>query len=187
MNLEEIKQKLEPYRGVLRFALVLIVVHFAWKFTIVGDERGNEVSWFGCDISAPFAWMSAHLASLVHGILSGCGYYVVLTNDTILRFANWHSVGIVWACTGIKQMVIFSCILLASRGPWLQKLWFVPMGIAVCYVVNLARLTLLALVVYYCPDWFDVLHEHVSKYLFYAIIFLLWVWWEEKFASHKSK
>jgi hypothetical protein len=30
------------------------------------------------------------------------------------------------------------------------------------------------------PEWFDLLHEYIFKYLFYGMLFLLWVWWTEK-------
>jgi uncharacterized membrane protein len=30
------------------------------------------------------------------------------------------------------------------------------------------------------PDSFDFLHEGLYKYMFYGIIFLMWVLWEEK-------
>lgn len=176
---------MKPYRGVLRFMAVLLAAHFLWKFTVVGDECGSEVTFFGRDISAPFVWMSAHIANVVYAVLGCLGYNVELTGTT-LRFANGHGVCIVWACSGLKQMFIFACILLAAHGPWRHKLWFVPMGVAVCHVVNVARITLLTMVVCHRPEWFYVLHEHVSKYLFYAIIFLLWVWWEERFARTKT-
>lgn len=40
------------------------------------------------------------------------------------------------------------------------------------------------------PESFDFLHEGLYKYMFYGIIFLMWVLWEEKFVNlrvEKSK
>lgn len=181
MNLSELKQSIAPYRGIMRFMLVLIIAHFAWKLTVIGDDSNNAVTFFGCDISAPFIWMSAHIASAVQWLLHGIGYSVSLTDDTLISFSNGQRVRIIWACTGIKQTFIFCCILLFSRGAWQHKLWFIPMGIIVCYAINILRITLLSMAVCDCPEWFPVLHDYVSKYAFYAIIFLLWVWWEECF------
>ena len=185
MTLETLKQQLLPYRGVIRFAVVLVVAHFLWKFTIVGDECGGEVTLFGCDITAPFDFMCAHIAQTVYAILLFFGYDVTLS-DTFLRFANGNSVGIIWACSGLKQMFIFACILITARGPWRHKLWFVPMGVVACHVVNVLRITLLSVIVCHRPEWFDLMHEHITKYLFYAIIFLFWVWWEERFNKGKE-
>jgi len=45
----------------------------------------------------------------------------------------------------------------------------------------------LNMIIYNHREWFDFLHEHLFKYLFYGILFLLWMWWEEKFASLSRK
>jgi hypothetical protein len=40
------------------------------------------------------------------------------------------------------------------------------------------------------PESFDFLHEGLYKYMFYGIIFLMWVLWEEKirkFAGRKEQ
>lgn len=180
MDYAKLKQDIAPYRGVLRFVLVLLVAHFFWKFTVVGDECGDAVTFFGCDISAPFILMSAHIANVVYAVLGWLGYDLELTGTTIF-FANGHGVSIIWGCSGLKQMFIFACILLTARGPWQHKLWFVPMGMVACYAINMVRITLLTMVVCHHPEWFHVLHEYVLKYLFYGIIFMFWVWWEERF------
>lgn len=107
MNLSELKKNCEPYRGVLRFVVVLLVAHFLWKFTVLGDECGDVVTFFGCDISAPFLAMSAHIAKVVAAVLGWLGYDLTLTNAT-MHFANGHGVHIVWGCSGLKQMFIFA-------------------------------------------------------------------------------
>ncbi|MBQ2170366.1 MAG: hypothetical protein II448_01325, partial [Paludibacteraceae bacterium] len=52
---------IRPYRDVLIFMITLLVANYFWKFTMVGDEDGDVVTWFGLDITAPFAWMSCHI------------------------------------------------------------------------------------------------------------------------------
>ena len=187
MNFKDIKTTLLPYAGIIRFMIILVVSHFVWKFTVLGEESGGQVTFFGCDISAPFVWMSEHIASVVYLFLQWFGYDVERIGDTIVRFANGNGARIVWSCTGIKQSYIFFCIILFSRGPWKHKLWFIPLGILVCYVVNIISITGLNMVIYNHREWFDFLHEHLFKYLFYAILFLLWMWWEEKFAPLSRK
>ncbi|HPW89954.1 MAG TPA: archaeosortase/exosortase family protein [Paludibacteraceae bacterium] len=182
MNLKEIRAILQPYAGVIRFMIILVVSHFVWKFTVLGDDDASQVTFFGADISAPFVWMSEHVASVVYMFSKWFGYEVERVGDNIVRFANGNGSRIVWSCTGIKQAYIFFCIILFSRGPWKHKIWFIPLGILVCYVVNIIRITGLNLIVYNHREWFDFLHEHLFKYIYYGILFLLWMWWEEKFA-----
>jgi hypothetical protein len=33
------------------------------------------------------------------------------------------------------------------------------------------------------PDWFELLHDYIFKYIFYGMLFLLWLWW----SNHAAK
>jgi exosortase/archaeosortase family protein len=107
--------------------------------------------------------------------------------SNIIRHANGNSVQIIWACTGIKQAYIFFCIIAFYRGPWLKKLWYIPLGLFVVYVFNIFRISFIVGVVGKHPDWFHFLHIYAFKYAFYLIIFLMWVLWEEKIAGKNDK
>ena len=59
MQLHKIKlpEKLEPFRGVIIFAVVLLLSNFFWKYNVLGDEDtsgDNTVTFWGNDISIPF-------------------------------------------------------------------------------------------------------------------------------------
>jgi hypothetical protein len=53
-------------------------------------------------------------------------------------------------------------------------------------VFNIFRISTITAIVQQHSSWFTFLHEYFLKYLFYAVIFALWVWWEEKFVSAKE-
>ena len=179
----KLPEKLEPYRGVLLFAVILMLSNFFWKYNVLGDESNSidsMVTFWGLDISAPFIWMAHHVAHVSEAILHFFGSKVVLDPNNVLRHPNGNSVVIIWACTGLKQAYIFFCIIAFYRGPWLKKLWYIPLGLVVVYLFNIFRITLIAASVENHPDWFDFLHFYFFKYLFYGIIFGMWVFWEEK-------
>lgn len=182
-NITSIKHFLEPYRGVIQFCVVLAACHFFWKYTVIGEETGDVVTFFGWNISAPFIWMSKHVALAAHAIINFFGGEVQYLSNNILRFANGQGVQIVWSCSGIKQAYIFTCIILFSRGPWKHKAWFIPAGVLVCFLINIVRIIILVVVIENHQAIFKVLHESVLKYIFYGIIFLMWVLWEEKIAT----
>jgi exosortase/archaeosortase family protein len=69
--------------------------------------------------------------------------------------------------------------MLVARGDWKKKLWFIPLGIALCYVINIVRITAITLIVREHQDLFHLFHDFIFKYLYYGIIFLMWVFWEE--------
>lgn len=180
--------KYERYSGILYFAVILIIAHFLWKFLITGDESNVSVTLLGFDISLPFRFMVWHISIVCNKIINFLGF------DSILRFGNniWFpevqkGIRIVWGCTAIKQAYIFICIIAFYRGAWKQKLWYIPAGIVVIYLFNIFRICTIAIVTKFHPEWFYFVHEILLKLIFYFVIFLLWVLWEEKFVRKNAK
>jgi exosortase/archaeosortase family protein len=183
-------EKLEPFRGVILFAVILMLSNFFWKYNIMGDEASDAnsmVMLWGMDISAPFVWMTHHVAHVSQLIMNFLGWKTTLEPVNILRHPNGNSVQIIWACTGLKQMYICFCILAFARGPWIKKLWFIPLSLMVVYAFNIFRITFIIASVNNHPNWFQFLHLYAFKYVFYGIIFLMWVYWEEKIVSKRTE
>lgn len=185
MKIPKIKlpEKLEPFRGVIIFAVVLMLSNFFWKYDILGDEAkdvDSMVSFWGMDISAPFIWMAYHVSNVCYSILHYLNSAVSLDPMNIFRYSNGNSVQVIWACTGLKQAYICFCIMAFARGPWQKKLWYVPLSILVVYSFNIFRITFIIACIENHPHWFHFLHLYAFKYSFYLIIFLMWVFWEEK-------
>jgi exosortase/archaeosortase family protein len=181
----EIKKAFEPYSGVVYFVVILLLSHFIWKFSIIGDDSDTLVTLFGIDISAPFNLMAAHVAKATTAVLHFFGIEVQLQSGNIIRHINDQAVRIVWSCTGIKQAYIFVCILLFYSGPIRHKLWYIPSGLILVYLFNIFRISVITALVGVRPEWFEFLHEQLFKYLFYALIFGIWVLWEEKLVIKK--
>lgn len=179
-RLRHIRVLLRPYKDVLLFMTALLCAHFFWKFTVDAEELDRNIYWFGLDISLPFNLLSEHIARTV-------AWLIGLTRDTIhyipperLRFDTGNGSIIVWGCTGLKQSFIWLIIMLFARGSWKRKLWFVPLGWLCIYVFNIIRITLVTMAVEFHPEWFELLHSYLFKYLFYFMLFMLWVGWTEK-------
>lgn len=172
-----------PFAGIIYFVVILFVSHFIWKFTVIGDESDQFVTFFGMDISAPFVFMARHVAFVVSELLNFLNFPVELSTNNIIRHDNNVAVMIVWSCTGLKQAYIFTCIILFYSGSFKKKLWFIPLGLLLVYLFNIFRITAITALIKANPNWFYLLHEHVFKYMFYAMIFGLWVIWEERISK----
>lgn len=179
-------EKLEPYKGIIYFVIILLVSNYFWKFTVKGDESDTLVTFFGMNISAPFNFMVQHFADMIANILHFFGSDVIQRKN-LLYYENYNGIRIVWACTGIKQAYIFFCIIAFTRGPWKKKLWYIPAGILIVYLFNLFRMIVIVATAKNHFDWFHFLHEYLFKYMFYGIIFLMWVLWDEKIATKKKQ
>jgi len=186
MKFSRIIQQAAVLKGVGFFMVILIVTHFAWKFTVKGDDADVQVSWLGMDVSAPFIAAADQVTTAVVSLLGIFGDQPERLADNILKFDSGHRLRIVWSCTGIKQGVIFMVIMLLYPGPWKHKAWYIPMGLGFVWMFNILRITLIAAAYGHNPASFELLHEHVFKYIFYGMLFLLWVIWEEKLATRKK-
>jgi exosortase/archaeosortase family protein len=183
-------EKLEPYRGAILFAVILMVANFFWKYNVLGDEDeglNSLVTLWGIDITTPFVWMAKNVAIVTEFILKILKFDVILKPDNTLGYPNGNGVQIIWACTGLKQAYIFLCIIAFNRGSWKKKIWFIPLGLLVVYIFNIIRIAVIAACMENHPNWFELLHLYAFKYIFYGIIFLMWVLWEEKIGNRQPK
>ncbi len=175
-------QKLEPLQSIIIFMLILFAANFVWKLSISGEETDDHVFLFNhWDISAPFNFMSAHIAQMSRSILLFFNVPIHSHCAIDVCFPNHNRIIVVWGCTAIKQSFIFLCIMLFTPGPWKHKLWYIPLGLFLVYLFNIFRITMIARSIENYRQYFDILHEGVFKYLFYGFIFLIWVFWNEKF------
>lgn len=186
-HLKKYIEPLKPYYDIILFVVALLVANYFWKFTVLGDEGGDQVTWFGIDISRPFDWMSQHIAHVVYWLIQLTNDGVSFAEPSTIRFATGTGTKIVWGCTGLKQSFIWIVIMLIARGSWKHKLWFIPLGLVFAYLFNILRITIIAIAIEHHPDWFEVLHDYVFKYIFYGMLFMLWLWWSNRVADNKDR
>ena len=190
-----LQSQLRPYRDVIVFVVTLLVANYFWKWTMNGDEHGEQVTWFGLDVTAPFEFMACHIASVVYGLLSLFRDTVYMADEPTIRFASGVGTTIIWGCSGLKQSFIWLCLILTVRPIFkssnaqilkfsIAKLLYILLGWLCCYAFNILRIFLIALLMEHHPDWFEVLHNYIFKYLFYAMLFGLWVIFVEKIRPH---
>lgn len=179
------KKRLAPYADILIFVVTLLAANYFWKFTVRGDEGETMVTWLGMDITAPFEAMARHVTRVVYGAIGLFRDTCRLDSATSYRFESGMGIAIVWSCTGLKQAFIWLCLMLTTRGEWWHKMWFIPFGWQCVYLFNLLRIFAISLLTEFHPEWFELLHGVVFKYLFYAMLFGLWVWFVEGIRGQK--
>jgi len=189
-NLDKIKEFIEPYKGIIRFLLAMFVANIVWKISVTGNENGIDavMLWQFIDISGFFHVITQQVSDSVYFILHRIlGMDIKVNSYFMFRFDTGEMVHIVWGCSGVKQMFIFTVIMLFSYGSWKHKLWFIPLGVLICHGINIIRILVLCLIAYRYPNQLDLFHTYIFKYVFYGIIFLIWLVWNEKFGYEKIK
>lgn len=186
MNNDRLHRIWLTYRDILVFVACLLIANYFWKSTVQGDEGTNEVFWFGLNITPPFRLLSEHIARVTYRLtrlVTDTAHFVA---PATVSFDSGFAFRIVWSCTALKQSFIWLIIMLFARGSWQRKLWFVPLGWLVAYVFNILRITAIGLLCEHHPELFEFYHVYLFKYLFYAVLFALWVWWIERLSNPKK-
>ena len=153
-----LQSQLRPYRDVIVFVVTLLVANYFWKWTMNGDEYGEQVTWFGLDVTAPFEFMACHIASVVYGLLSLFRDTVTMPDEHTIRFASGVGTTIIWGCSGLKQSFIWLCLILTVRPIFkssnsqilkfsIAKSLYILLGWLCCYVFNILRIFLIALLI----------------------------------------
>ena len=185
---DQMVNRLRPYEGIIRFVVAMLAANYFWKFTVIGDEAGHDaVTWFGLDLTWFFDQIADHIAGIVYTMLQWFDSNITLTNGNRIRFLDTGvGVSVVWGCTGVKQAFIWMIIMLAARGQWGRKLAYIPVGWLFAYAFNIFRIFMVSLLTRNHPEWFEVLHTYIFKYMFYGCFFLLWLLYDEYIAIHHS-
>lgn len=129
-------------------------------------------------------WVSNHTAA----VLTSCGWPVITADrpdrpTTKLLYEKRAILAVYEGCNGINVMIIFLAFILAFGPLSRHVLWFIPAGLLIIHVMNLARIALLFWVSIYLKDYLYFTHKYFFTAILYVVVFVLWVWWVRKFTS----
>ncbi len=185
INTLQLKSNVSPYYGVFFFVSLLLSTHLFWKIVVDGDLQGQQIYIFGRDLTSQFHSLSTLTAEWAFQLIklfpNTDSFY---RHDTYLYFEGGRNcINIIWGCTAIKQLYIFILLIILYKGPVKSKLWYIPVGCLILGIYNIIRIAMICILTKNNPERFESLHDGWFKYLFYGLIFLLWVFWEERFVK----
>ena len=194
-KLNRVIQFFMPLKGILFFLFLLFLFHFSWKIAIYGDMPDenlfgeNKMYLFGKDITPSWIHSSCQIFTRIVAwfIQLFPNTQNLLIGATKLKFPTEGNIWIeiIWGCLGFKQMTIYGGIILFYWGPFLKKLWYIPMGWTILTIYNVIRVATTVWLTDGNPKIFDSLHDGILRYIYYTIVFLLWVVWEEFMVKKK--
>lgn len=94
---------------------------------------------------------------------------------------------IIEGCNALSVMILFVSFVVAFTGRWKQTLLFVLFGLLLVHLLNISRIALLSVALYYFPEQEQLLHAVIFPLIIYGVVFLLWVIWVNKFSLHADK
>jgi len=203
--------KLKPFKDIIWFLCLFLIFEFIWKLCVHQGEDERILLVLGKDLTSSTEGMNLWTADIVYRVVHDLlGYHdFKIINGYTLYFENSIPVDIIWGCTGLKQLFMFTFILTFYFGPVKKKLWYIPMSLVILLLINILRLAIILIIIrnpfpeWFIPvnewynncqwvntkecylkfyeDWFNVFHRDVFVWIYYdGVIFVLWLIWEEK-------
>lgn len=210
-------KKLEPFKPIFWFLCLFLIFDFIWKICVHQGEDERILLVLGKDLTSYTTGISQWTADLIYWFVHTLfGYQDFHQHGTILYFENSLYVDIIWGCTGLKQLLMFSFIMFFYYGPAKKKLWYIPLALLILLLINILRLAVIFIIIKgpfpewfisanewynnrtwinskecyetFYKDWFNVFHKDVLTWIYYdGVIFVLWLVWEEKIRKAHNK
>lgn len=95
-----------------------------------------------------------------------------------------YIIRIVEGCNAVSVIILFVSFVLAFSGKFKTTLIFILSGILLIYALNVARIAMLAVLLFYFPEKGHFLHGTFFPLVIYGLVFLLWVIWVNKFSKY---
>ena len=173
------KHNLKFLLDVFLFGLITIALHWLWwnvwwKLEIL-DFLHSWANLLAHWVYLGSSWVLDNVFSVQH----------TAKNET-LYFSNGY-IAVIESCSGLKQFYQLFFLLLIFPGPWKHKLWYIPSGVLLIFLVNIFRIVMLSFILLWKPDIWDLAHMWVLRPFYYVVIFGLWVVWVERFKEKRLK
>lgn len=94
---------------------------------------------------------------------------------------------VVEGCNALSVMILFAAFVVAFSGKWKHTVCFILLGCLLIHILNVLRIALLSLALYYHPDQEPLLHGVVFPLFIYGVVFGLWVIWVNQFSGYARK
>jgi exosortase family protein XrtF len=163
---------------LLKFIVIYVVGNFLYGLYVTAYEPSPDPVTY---------WVTDQTAV----VLTVCGWPTEAENQTNkatteLSHDGKRILAVYEGCNGLNVMIIFVAFLYAFGPITKNFFWFVPLGLLIIHLINLARITLLFWVSIYWADYMYFIHKYFFTAILYVVVFILWVWWVRRFVSQKA-
>lgn len=172
----KIKTIVRPLEGIFLFILITLIIHNSFRYW----ANSLHFEPFYNQVAMVRQWLANITFINTSWVLSLLGFQFDGSNNTITyESGSWLAINL--SCSGFKQLLQAFFLFLLYPGKLKHKLWFIPLAMLLMHGANIIRLVGVSITLYYFPDWWEFSHDYIFRFVFYLILFLLWMWWEEKF------
>lgn len=184
MNKFFLKALLVKYKLVIKFILAFlltyIILSVCYKFYLQLSDGAK----FYPD------YMTHLVAKQSESLLNAFGYQAQVLphpNEPSIKLIvnNQYLARVVEGCNSISVIILFVSFIVAFASKFKTTFFYILAGSVLIYTVNLLRIVLLTIGLYHYPYQKDIFHKVVFPAIIYGMVFLLWVFWVNRFSKLK--
>ena len=180
------KELFKKYKSVIRFIItflsVYIILSVAYKLYLDYSDGSKYYP----------DYLTNAVAKQSEELLETVGYETRIephadepSMKLIIR--NKFVARVVEGCNSVSVIVLFISFIIAFSGQFKTTLFYVLAGSTLIYVVNLIRIVILSIGLYHYPWRREILHTVIFPAIIYGMVFVLWMFWVNRFSNLKTK
>ncbi|WP_142785323.1 exosortase family protein XrtF [Changchengzhania lutea] len=180
------KTLLLKYKSVIKFILTFLLVYMV--LTILYNLYLDA-----SDGSIYYPDYFTHLVAIqTESLLNSFGYHAVLIPhpdepSMKLILNGTYLARIIEGCNGVSIIILFLSFIVAFSGAFKTTLFYILSGSVLIYAVNLLRIVILTIGLYHYPEHANLLHNVIFPGIIYGMVFLLWIFWVNRFSKLNKK
>ena len=180
------KTLIVKYKSVIKFILTFLLVYISFSVVYSFYLDLSDGSKFYPD------YLTHTVAKQTEAILNTFDYNAQVLQhpdepSMKLMVNDLYLARIIEGCNSVSVVILFVSFIIAFSGKFKTTLVFILSGSVLIYAVNLFRISILSIALYHYPEKQDVLHGIVFPVIIYGMVFLLWIFWVNRFSNLKEK
>ncbi len=153
------------HNSIKKFIL-LYIVYMLLAFMIMEYEGAKNFLNLDALYTGSVVWLSTHLIELLGINVTAEGAFLHL-DSAIME--------VKFGCNGLEAILLYCAAVLAFPAPWNRRIWGIIFGATLLQVFNLMRIALLAWVLEYHRNIFDLMHEYITQSIMIVIAFVVFL------------
>ena len=131
-------------------------------------------------------YVTHQVAKQSYWIIDALGYETYFVkhpeiNNMMLAINDKYVVRIIEGCNSLSVIILFMSFILAFGKGFKKTFLFILFGSILIYVLNLWRIALLTLGLYFYPEYKTLMHDIFFPLFIYGVVFLLWIYWVKNY------
>lgn len=180
------KELIKKYKSVIRFIItflsVYILLSVAYKLYL---DYSDGAEYYPDYLTNTVAKQTKELLVTV-GYETGIERHADEPSMKLI-IRNKFVARVVEGCNSISVIILFISFIVAFSGRFRTTLFYLLAGSTLIYIVNLIRIVILSIGLYHYPWRREILHTVIFPAIIYGMVFVLWMFWVNRFSNLKSK